>query len=118
MKIKNKVAITIIVSLVLFFVSMSWAFVPMTGPLVGIQRTQEELIEFAKRRHMVLFVDPATILKDRDNSYHDWASAETRMRIKVAGGLWLAGIIALGFWAAKRNSRKTIDNNQMQDICA
>jgi len=113
----NKILLAVLISLPLGLALLSWGFVPCIGPLVGIQRTQEQLLEFAKDRRHALFVDPAAVLSDGNNSYHDWAYAETKIRIMVSSGVWLAGIIILGFWAAKPRPKKSVDNNRLQGIC-
>ena len=106
MKRQHKITVAIVVSLALAFVLLTWTFVPMVGPLIGIRRTPDEVIEFIKRRNIILLVDPVPVIKDGNGSYHDWAFDEISMRCKVAVLALVVGTMPLGFWAARQNRKR------------
>jgi len=95
--------------LALAVVFVIWSFVPMIGPLIGIQRTPDEIIEFITRHNLVLLVNPAPVIKNGNGSYHDWAFAEFEGRRKAGVALWIAGSVLLGLWAARSKRMKGID---------
>ena len=103
MKRTNKIAWAVFVGLVLAFVLLAWTVAPMVGPLVSIQRTSDELIEFITRHNIVCLVDPVPVIKEKNGSYHEWALAEIKTRRNIAVLLWIAGSVPLGLWAARRN---------------
>ena len=103
----------IIVSLVLAFGFMIWTIGPWVGPLLGVQRTRDEVMEFIKYHNVVLLLDPELVVKDRTGSYYDWACAEFILRRRVAVVLWIGAVVLLGFWANRRKDKKMVDNNQM-----
>ena len=103
----------IIVSLVLAFGFMIWTIGPMVGPILGVQRTHDEVMEFIKYHNVVLLLDPELVIKDRTGSYYDWAYAEFVLRRRVAVALWISVVVLLGLWARRENNKKMTDNNQM-----
>jgi hypothetical protein len=114
MKRNHKFTVVKIVAVVLFLFCLFWVIFPLTRPIAGVQLSRDELVEWIKRQNTIVLVNPVTIIKDRNGSYYDWASAEIAMRRNVSVGLWFAVIVLLGLWAARRTHSKDIQNNPVQ----
>jgi hypothetical protein len=78
----HKIIFLIIVSVVLFFFFVFWVIGPLIGPLAGVERSRDELIEWIQRQNTIVLVNQVQIIKDRNGSYYDWASAEIAIRCK------------------------------------
>jgi hypothetical protein len=102
MKRTYKITVAIIGSVVLALGCTIWTIGPAIGPMLGLQRTTDEEIEFIKHHNTIILVDPVPVIKNGTGSYSDWALAEFEMRRRIAIVLWIAGSVPLGFWAARK----------------
>jgi len=106
MKKKHTNALVIALILIFSFVLFIWIMMPMIGPLIGTRRTPDDMVEWIKRRNIILLVDPILVIKRQKGSYQDWALAELNKRFKTSVALWGISIISLVFLVIKQNKKK------------
>jgi hypothetical protein len=115
MKRLHKIATAIFVGLALALVFVAWTIAPLIGPLSGVRRTPDELIEFITRHNIVCLVDPVPLIKESNGSYGKWALAELEMRRNTAVVLWIAGVVPLGLWAARsKGTRNGVESGEVK----
>ena len=73
MKKDHKITVLMIVSVVLFFFFLFWFIGPLTGPIAGVGRSSDELIEWIQSHNTIVLVNPVPIMEDRNGSYYNWA---------------------------------------------
>ena len=88
------------------FVLFIWIMMPMIGPIIGTRRTSDNMVEWIKRRNIILLVDPILVIKRQKGSYQDWALAELNKRFKASAALWGISIVSLVFLVIKQNKKK------------
>lgn len=95
-----------------------WSLLPVIGPLLGVQRSPEELIDWVNDHNLVVLVDPSPIVTDGKGSYGDWAIAELGVRRKIAVLLWILSIVPLALWVARGKTEDNSDSSRQDGFAS
>lgn len=83
---KNNAIVYII--LIVVPICMYWSFSPMIGPLIGSQRTTDEMIKFINEKNIIVLAAPSPFF-NRGESYHEWAEIELDRRFTISSILFI-----------------------------
>lgn len=92
-----------------------WAFCPIIGPLLGISRSQDEIIKWIHDKNMICLVNPIPIMQQATACYHDWALAEHRERCRIALSVFISWNIAFSCWTIRLINKKDNQRGHVTD---